>query len=152
MEVIPAVDVLGGRVVRLLEGDYDRVTVYAEDPVRQAGRWVEEGADLVHVVDLDGARHGEPHRTLWMALAAAGIPFQVGGGIRTVADAELAIGAGAQRVVMGSAAVWHPDVVAATVAALGSAVVQPVRGGVMADATWRPSSPTRWLRGCPVSS
>ena len=109
-EIIPAVDVLDGSVVRLTHGDFGRVTVYDTDPVACARRWVEQGASLVHVVDLDGARTGTPDRTLWEALGAAGVPFQVGGGLRTAEVAAAALGAGAARVVLGTAAVWNPSV------------------------------------------
>lgn len=103
MDIIPAIDVLDGGVVRLLRGAYDDVTVYADDPVAQARSWSASGVPIVHVVDLDAAR-GRPRdlRTLHR-LGAAGITFQVGGGIRTAPDAEEAIGAGAARVVVGSA-------------------------------------------------
>lgn len=113
VEIIPAVDVLDGRVVRLMHGDYRRVTVYAEDPVAQARAWTDQGASLVHVVDLEGARSGSPDRGLWFRLADAGVPFQVGGGIRSVELARAALDAGAARVVLGTAAVWEPQVLAA---------------------------------------
>ena len=109
MQVIPAVDILEGRVVRLLHGDYGRVTRYSDDPVEVAGQWVSQGADLVHVVDLSGARSGNPDRRIWEAMARAGIPFQVGGGIRDAATARAALSSGARRVVMGTAAVWNPQ-------------------------------------------
>ncbi|MEX2653728.1 MAG: 1-(5-phosphoribosyl)-5-[(5-phosphoribosylamino)methylideneamino] imidazole-4-carboxamide isomerase [Acidimicrobiia bacterium] len=113
LEIIPAVDVLDGAVVRLTHGDFERVTVYDPDPVARAERWIAEGAALVHVVDLDGARTGRPDRRLWESFASAGIRFQVGGGIRTAEVAEAALAAGAQRVVLGTAAVWDPDVLGA---------------------------------------
>lgn len=108
MQVIPAVDILEGRVVRLLHGDYGRVTRYSDDPVEVAGRWLELGADLVHVVDLTGAKTGDADRLIWRGMGQAGIPFQVGGGIRTADTARAALAAGARRVVMGTAAVWNP--------------------------------------------
>lgn len=110
MEIIPAVDVLDGAVVRLLHGDFDQVTVYDDSPVARARRWVEEGASLVHVVDLDGARTGRPDRSLWRRMGEAGVPFQVGGGIRTSEVAMSALAAGAERVVLGTAAVWNPAI------------------------------------------
>ena len=110
LEIIPAVDVLDGAVVRLTHGDFDAVTVYDDSPVDRAKRWMDEGASLVHVVDLDGARTGSPDRRLWEELTSAGVAFQVGGGIRTAATARAALAAGAERVVLGTAAVWDPDV------------------------------------------
>jgi len=119
VEVIPAVDVLGGRVVRLQEGDFERSHRYGDDPVVAAERWVEEGAGLVHVVDLNGARTGRPNPVLWNRLAGAGIPFQIGGGIRTVASAHAAVTAGTQRVVLGTASVWNPALLREIIDVLG---------------------------------
>ncbi|HEY5651250.1 MAG TPA: HisA/HisF-related TIM barrel protein, partial [Acidimicrobiia bacterium] len=110
LEIIPAVDVLDGKVVRLMHGDYERVTVYGDDPVAQSLEWMRQGASLVHVVDLDGARSGDPDPSLWERFAEAGVAFQVGGGIRTAETAERALDSGAGRVVLGTAAVWDPDV------------------------------------------
>lgn len=139
MQLIPAVDVLGGRVVRLMEGDYDRVTVYAESAVSQARVWCDAGATLVHVVDLEGARDGRPAEALWRSLGAAGIPFQVGGGIRTPEAAERAVAAGAERVVMGTAAVWQPKLAAITLDRVGADRVVAaidVRGGRATGQGW----------------
>lgn len=107
MQFIPAIDVLDGKVVRLLRGSYDDVTVYAEDALAMARSHVRQGADLLHVVDLGSARDGSDHaRTgLCRALGEEGIPFQVGGGIRDPAAASAAIRAGATRVVLGTAVV-----------------------------------------------
>lgn len=140
MELLPAVDVLDGRVVRLHQGDYERATDYGADIVGQASAWMHDGARMVHVVDLDGARHGRPSIDLWHALGDAGIPFQVGGGIRTVADARNAVTAGALRVMMGTAAVWEPDVLAGAVAELGADAVMAsvdVSSGRARGAGWR---------------
>lgn len=112
MQVIPAVDVLDGKVVRLLRGSFSDVTVYGDDPVAIGNAWIESGAELVHVVDLEGARTGRPDPSLWHRFAAAGIPFQVGGGIRDAPTARAALGSGAERVVLGTAAVWSPTVLA----------------------------------------
>ncbi|MGQ0848391.1 MAG: HisA/HisF-related TIM barrel protein [Actinomycetota bacterium] len=112
MDVIPAVDVLDGRVVRLLRGSFDAVTVYREDPVAAASEWIAQGASLVHLVDLAGARKGSPDPALWHRMARAGVPFQVGGGIREVATARSALAAGAIRVVMGTTAVHRPRLLA----------------------------------------
>lgn len=119
MQIIPAIDVLDGRVVRLLRGDYGQVTEYSADPAGVALAWASQGAELVHVVDLAGARSGAPDRRIWEAIAATAVPFQVGGGLRTVADASAALESGAVRVVLGSAAVWEPGVLADLVARYG---------------------------------
>ncbi len=120
MLVIPAVDVLGGSVVRLARGSYQSPRIYAQDPVGTAAWWVEQGADLVHVVDLEGARSGNPDRGLWTALSGAGVPFQVGGGIRTPEAAQDALAAGAVRVVLGTTAVWSPETLAALAEGVGA--------------------------------
>ena len=112
MFVIPAVDVLDGKVVRLLRGSFSEVTVYGDDPVTIGRAWIQGGAELVHLVDLEGARSGRPDQSLWDRFAAAGVPFQVGGGIRDVPTARAALGAGAARVVLGTAAVWSPQILA----------------------------------------
>jgi phosphoribosylformimino-5-aminoimidazole carboxamide ribotide isomerase len=139
-QIVPAVDVLDGKVVRLHRGDYERVTVYAADPASQAQRWVAAGAELVHVVDLAGARSGDPDPDLWHRLGSAGVPFQVGGGIRSVESARAALAAGAARVVIGTAAVWDPALPAEIVAEVGpQAVVAAidVRDGRATGAGWR---------------
>jgi phosphoribosylformimino-5-aminoimidazole carboxamide ribotide isomerase len=136
LQIIPAVDVLDGRVVRLMHGDYGRVTVYAEDPTVQARAWVDRGAPLVHVVDLAGARSGEPDVALWESLAAAGVPFQVGGGIRTAELARRALDAGASRVVLGTAAVWSPEILAQVEAPDRVVAAVDVRAGRATGAGW----------------
>jgi phosphoribosylformimino-5-aminoimidazole carboxamide ribotide isomerase len=105
MEVIPAIDLLGDSAVRLTQGDYARVTDYG-DPVALAKRYATDGARLVHVVDLDGAHSGRLRPEAIRALADAAAPAQVqaSGGVRSVADAQGLIGAGASRVVVGTAA------------------------------------------------
>ncbi len=140
MQIIPAVDVLGGRVVRLLRGDYDAVTDYAADPVAAVRRWAAEGAGLVHVVDLDGARSGEGDPGLWEALGEAGVPFQAGGGLRTAAAVAQAVAAGAQRAVVGTAAVWDPELLEEMVAVVGAGrlvAAIDVRDGRAQGAGWR---------------
>ncbi len=109
IEVIPAVDVLGDEAVRLHQGDYDDVVERAESPTALARRWVAAGAGRVHLVDLDGARSGRARPELVRAVASAAAPalLQASGGIRTLADAQALLDAGADRVVVGTAA-W-PD-------------------------------------------
>ena len=136
LKIIPAVDVLDGAVVRLTHGDFDRVTVYDHDPVRSARHWVDMGAELVHVVDLDGARTGNPDIDLWRRMGDGGVPFQVGGGIRTATLARAALDAGAARVVMGTAAVWHPEILDAVGAPERVVAAVDVRDGRATGAGW----------------
>ena len=123
MQVIPAVDVLNGQVVRLARGSYDDVTRYGSDPAAQIQAWAALGARLVHVVDLEAARSGRRDVKLLQSLGDTGVAFQFGGGIRTAGDAALAIAAGASRVVVGTAAVWDPAALTAILEAVGHADV-----------------------------
>lgn len=111
MELYPAIDLRGGRCVRLLQGRFDQETVYSDDPVQTALRWQEEGARWLHVVDLDGARLGEPQQLhiLRDICRAVRIPVQFGGGLRHEQAVAQAFEAGAARVILGSVAVTHPD-------------------------------------------
>jgi len=110
MIVYPAIDLRGGRCVRLTQGDFGRETVYGDDPVAVARRWAALGAQWLHVVDLDGARAGRPVQAPLVAAicAAVRIPVQVGGGLRDAAAVETVLDAGAARVVLGTVAVREP--------------------------------------------
>jgi phosphoribosylformimino-5-aminoimidazole carboxamide ribotide isomerase len=105
MEVIPAVDVLAGRAVRLREGRREEISLEGGDPVELARRFAAEGASRLHVVDLDGAFSGSPSRGLLERLVAVGLPVQVGGGYRTVDAVAAALDSGADRVMIGTGAV-----------------------------------------------
>jgi phosphoribosylformimino-5-aminoimidazole carboxamide ribotide isomerase len=111
VKLYPAVDILGGKAVRLVKGDFQARTVYDEDPLAAARRWTEEGADYLHVVDLDGARTGEPVNLEHLERIAIelGVPVQYGGGLRSLASIEAALSAGAARVILGTAAFTIPD-------------------------------------------
>ena len=113
MEVIPAIDIRGGRCVRLYQGDYTRETVYSDDPAGMASRWREQGAPRLHVVDLDGAARGSPVNldTVGAIASGAGIPVQCGGGVRSFETAEALFDRGVERAVLGTAAVRSPDLV-----------------------------------------
>ena len=113
MEVIPAIDLRGGRCVRLFQGDFSQESVYSETPERVAEQWASLGASRLHVIDLDGARDGIPANLgcLERIVAAVDIPVQFGGGVRTATGAGRVLGAGADRVILGTAAVEHPDLV-----------------------------------------
>ncbi len=109
MTVLPALDLLGGRVVRLAQGDFRRVTDYRLDAVEVASRWAQLGARWVHVVDLDGAREGCPRNLATVArLVATGLRIQFGGGLRTEAAVAQALAVGVERVVVGTRAVLDP--------------------------------------------
>ncbi len=106
MLVIPAIDLRDGRCVRLVRGDFDRETIYDDDPVNVARHWVSLGATLIHVVDLDGARSGSPVQlNLVERIVATGANLELGGGLRRLADLRAAIKAGVKRVIIGTAAV-----------------------------------------------
>ncbi len=138
LEPIPAIDVLEGRVVRLREGKREQVTIEGGDPVELARRFAGEGARRLHVVDLDGAFNGTPSRGLVERLAAAvPLPLQVGGGYRTVTLAREALAAGADRVMIGTAAL-SPGFLEEAVPALGEALVVAVdaRDGNVAVEGW----------------
>ncbi|MFN8544782.1 MAG: 1-(5-phosphoribosyl)-5-[(5-phosphoribosylamino)methylideneamino]imidazole-4-carboxamide isomerase [Candidatus Binatia bacterium] len=115
MIVYPAIDLRGGRCVRLTEGDFGRETIYGDDPVAMARRWEAQGARWLHVVDLDGARAGQPVQAdlVGAICAAVAIPVQVGGGLRSADAVATVLAAGAARAVMGTAAVRDPDAFAA---------------------------------------
>ena len=112
MIIYPAIDVLDGRVVRLAKGDFDAVTDYGGDPVAAAEAWRAAGADWLHLVDLSGARDGaRRQQALVSAITATGLKVQTGGGVRSQADVEAILNAGARRVVVGSLAVSDPQTV-----------------------------------------
>ena len=121
MEVIPAIDLRGGRCVRLYQGDYAQETVYSDDPVEVALRWQEMGAVRLHVVDLDGAAQGEPANldVIESIAASVAMPLQTGGGIRDMAAIERTLGIGVGRVVLGTSAVADPVWWSLPAAALG---------------------------------
>ena len=113
MEIIPAIDLLGGKVVRLYKGDFNQVTEYPEAPATIAGRYGEAGVNALHIVDLDGARTGEAaHLNIITEITSSvGLAVQVGGGIRQIEQARAIIAAGAERVVIGSTAAQNPELV-----------------------------------------
>jgi phosphoribosyl isomerase A len=129
----PAVDIKDGRAVRLTQGKADQETVYDADPVAAARRFAEQGAEWLHVVDLDAAFDGEPRNRHLIAdiVDATGVPVQASGGIRSMADLEASVAYGASRVVIGTMALEEPAFVAAAVAAFGDKVAV----GLDADGT-----------------
>lgn len=141
MRLYPAVDILGGSAVRLTRGDFDSKTIYDEDPLAAARRWVQEGARSLHVVDLDGARSGEPVNLaqLQRITAELEVPVQYGGGLRSASALTGALRAGADRVVLGTAALRDEALLHSALQAHGAervVVSIDVRGGRVATAGW----------------
>jgi phosphoribosylformimino-5-aminoimidazole carboxamide ribotide isomerase len=136
----PAIDIRGGQAVRLLQGDYERETTYDADPVDAARRWADEGAEFLHVVDLDGAKAGEPRNLDTIARIAATVdcPIQVGGGLRDPQSVRAILDAGADRVVIGTAALRDPEFLDAMLEAHGHRIVVSVdaRAGRVALEGW----------------
>jgi phosphoribosylformimino-5-aminoimidazole carboxamide ribotide isomerase len=140
MILLPAVDILEGKAVRLTRGEFDQSTVYDADPLDAARRWIRAGARELHIVDLDGARDGVPVNFAHIRRIGAEIdvPFQVGGGLRTIEAVREAVDAGATWVVIGTAAYTDIDFLDQAVAELGDRVVVSIdaRAGKLAGAGW----------------
>ena len=150
--VYPAIDVLEGRVVRLRRGERDRITVEGGDPAEAAGRFRDQGASWLHLVDLDGAFSGRPSLELVGAIAAAGVPLQVGGGYRDLGAVRAALDAGAARVLVGTAAL-DPSLLRRAVRSFGDrlAVAIDVRDGRVAVEGWTRAAdvePAELARAC----
>ena len=144
MIVFPAIDILGGRAVRLRQGRLDAVTVYNDDPVDQARQWIEGGAEYLHVVDLDGASAGQPANiALVERIASLGVPVQTGGGIRTMQTIDRLFAAGVARVVLGTALVTEPAL-ATSACERYEGIVAGVdaRDGIVAVEGWRQGTAT----------
>jgi phosphoribosylformimino-5-aminoimidazole carboxamide ribotide isomerase len=140
MILYPAIDIRGGRCVRLIEGDFDRETAYDSDPSVAARRWVEAGADWLHVVDLDGAVEGKPinREAVAQIRASVDVPIQVGGGLRQLTHLEDAFDAGVDRAILGTVALRDPELVISAVARWGDriAVALDARDGRLATDGW----------------
>nr|MBA3826991.1 1-(5-phosphoribosyl)-5-[(5-phosphoribosylamino)methylideneamino] imidazole-4-carboxamide isomerase [Ktedonobacterales bacterium] len=152
MIIYPAIDLLGGRCVRLRQGDYAQATVFDGDPVEVAQRWRDAGATWLHIVDLDGARVGQPvHLGVVARIAAAtGLPLRLGGGLRTRADIAAASDARATRVALGTAAL-DVALLAELVAKYGERIEVALdrRGDAVALDGWltdAPQTPAQWAR------
>ena len=147
MEVIPAIDLKDGRCVRLFQGDFEKETVFSDDPLATALAWEEQGGHRLHVVDLDGAIQGKPvHLTIIASIVnSLSIPVQVGGGIRDLAAAEAWLAAGVDRVVIGTAAVRDPDMVREVCHRHGNervVVSVDAKDGLVALQGWKEASTT----------
>jgi len=148
MLVIPAVDLQKGRAVRLYEGNPKKETVYFEDPVEAARHWEKQGARYLHLVDLDAALgEGDNREAIRRIAAAAGIPFEVGGGVRSLEAARELLALGADRVVVGTVAVRAPEVLWEMLAAFG-----PERVAVSVDARGLDVVVAGWQEATPLSA
>ena len=144
MIIFPAIDLRGGKCVRLIQGDFDKETVYSDDPQATALKWQNLGAKFLHVVDLDGARAGSPQNlpAIKNILDAVKIPIEVGGGIRTIDDMEKLLSLGVRRVILGSVAVENPALVKEAVQKFGDKIVVGIdaRNSFVAVHGWEKSS------------
>ena len=122
MEVIPAIDIRGGRCARLFKGDYSQETVFDNDPVDAALRWVDMGARRLHVIDLDGAKDGvrTNAETVRRVVNSVDVPVQMGGGVRSVEDADTVLQMGVQLAIFGTAAVENPEAIEIAVGRFGT--------------------------------
>jgi phosphoribosylformimino-5-aminoimidazole carboxamide ribotide isomerase len=147
MILLPAVDIRDGKAVRLRQGHFDDETVYADDPLEAARSFVEAGARFLHVVDLDGAREGEPvnlHHVERIARELE-VPVELGGGLRSIASIRRALKAGAARVVLGTAAFTDPDLLDEALGAFTARILVgvDVRGGKVSVSGWTRETQTR---------
>ena len=143
IEILPAIDIRGGRCVRLTQGDYDRETVFDSDPAAAARRWIAQGARRLHIVDLDGAREGRAvNADAVERIAALGAPLQVGGGVRDLETVNRYRALGVSRIILGTAAIADADFLRAALAERADDLVVSVdaRGGKAALAGWTESS------------
>ena len=144
MHIIPAIDLLDGRCVRLYQGDYNRSETFNEDPVAVARQWVERGAQWLHLVDLDGAKVGQPQNQGIIAeiARAVEVPVQVGGGLRDRASVENLLALGVERVILGTVAVENPDLVAGLCREFPGKIVVGIdaRNGRVATRGWLETS------------
>jgi len=141
MEIIPAVDIKGGKCVRLYQGDYDQETVFSENPVAVALKWQAQGAGRLHLVDLDGAASGEPRNiaVVEAIVRQVGLPVQLGGGIRDEATVAKLLAMGVSRVIVGTAAVENSELVERLCQKYGEAIVVGIdaRDGLVATYGWK---------------
>ena len=143
MRLYPAIDILAGKAVRLRQGKYDQSTVYSESPLSAASAWIDAGATALHIVDLDGARGGRPENLEQVReiAAAVDVPIQLGGGLRSVEAVKAALGAGANQVILGTAALQDTELLDLLIAEYRDELIVSVdsRAGVAAVAGWEES-------------
>ena len=143
MIIFPAIDLRGGKCVRLFKGDFSRETIFSDNPSAVAVKWEEMGAQYLHVVDLDGALQGETknREAIRSILGAVHIPMELGGGVRSLESIERALTGGIQRVILGSAAVENPSLVQEACHRFGDRIVVAIdaRDGIVATQGWESS-------------
>lgn len=141
MQIIPAVDIKGGKCVRLYQGDYSQETVFSEDPVAMAQQWQSQGARRLHIVDLDGAASGEPRNLaiIEAIVKQTGLPVQLGGGIRDEATVTRLLDSGVKRVILGTVAIEQPDLIQRLCRKFGQAIIVGIdaRDGFVATRGWK---------------
>ena len=146
MRIYPAIDIIDGACVRLVQGDYSQKTKFADDPCEIAMRWQNEGGEFIHIVDLDGARNGEmPNFDLIVRIAdKLNIPIEVGGGVRNMECVEKYLDNGVNRVIIGTSALSNPDFVKEAVTKYGERVVVGIdaKNGMVAVNGWEEVSNT----------
>ncbi|NLB81983.1 MAG: 1-(5-phosphoribosyl)-5-[(5-phosphoribosylamino)methylideneamino]imidazole-4-carboxamide isomerase [Clostridiaceae bacterium] len=140
MKIYPAIDILDGKCVRLLQGEYDKSTVYSDDPAMMAEKWQQQGAQYLHLVDLDGARIGKPinDKTVASILQKVDIPIQLGGGIRTLDDIQMYINMGVTRLILGTSAVGNDQFIKKAISLCGEKIVVGIdaKKGFVATDGW----------------
>ena len=140
MRIYPAIDIRGGKCVRLFKGDFAQETVFSDSPADMAKKWEDEGAQFLHLVDLDGARagHSENLATVRNILRAVSIPVELGGGIRTMANIDEVLALGVRRVILGSVAVRDPELVKQACKKYGDRIVVGIdaKDGIVAVDGW----------------
>lgn len=144
MIIYPAIDLREGKCVRLVQGKFDNMTVYSDNPIEIALKWKTMGAEYLHVVDLDGARYGEPKNIDVVSGIAAqvGIPVQMGGGIRSIEMVEKVLGSGVKRIILGTSAVKDPELVKEALKRYGDRIAVGIdaKDGLVAIEGWERTS------------
>lgn len=147
LEIIPAIDMMDGKCVRLVQGKFDQVTVFSDNPAEMARKWADEGAARLHLVDLNGSRAGEPQETetIRSIVNAVDIPVQLGGGIRSLEIARRMLDLGVQRVIVGTSAAVDTNLAEALFTELGDSVILGIdaRDGLVAIKGWEETTAER---------
>lgn len=144
MIIYPAIDIMGGKCVRLIQGQFNKETVYSDNPIETALKWESMGSEYLHLIDLDGAKTGEPQNTSTITeiVSKLRIPIQLGGGIRTMDTIDLFLSCGVERVILGTSAVRNSKFVKEALREFGSKIVIGIdaKGGIVAIEGWAKTS------------